>query len=329
MFVVFDLDGTIADIGHRVHHVRGGRKNWDAFFAECGNDIGVPHVIGTLHAHLAAGHKVRIWSARSDKVRAETEAWLSEMRIDPALLQHMRAEGDSTPDVELKKFWLSQEYEKPDLIYDDRQRVVDMWRAEGIPCFQVVANWEDEARIIPPVTEGPLLTLMVGPSGAGKSTLCREWEGGLSSDEMRYVYAGSIEDQSRNDDVFLALHRLAKARLDCGLRVTIDATNLRRRDRMGFVTLAPSGAIVRYVVVDRPLAVKVRDGGWRNDVKIGDKTLIEVHHERMQSVLRDVLKGDGLPQVVVEDRRQMGEAPRSSVPPKNVRQWMADLGIAA
>lgn len=302
MFVIFDLDGTIANIDHRTHFVRGGNHDWDAFFAACVDDSGVDHVIKTFHAHVQAGHKVRIWSARSDVVRTQTENWLSDMGIDPWYLQHMRAAGDSTPDVELKRYWLNQEYERPDLVYDDRQRVVDFWRAEGIPCFQVVANWEDASshRVIEPVRHGPLLTLMVGPSGAGKSTWCRLSDGLISTDELRYEYTGLVTDQSRNDDVFLALHRIAKARLDSGLPVTIDATNLRRRDRLACVALAPVGAKVRYVVVDRPLADKLATRDWRPE------ELVRKHHERMQSALKDILAGDGMPQVEVHDLRTAG-----------------------
>lgn len=304
MLVIFDLDGTIANIDHRTHFVRGNNREWDSFFRECVNDLPVPHVIETFHAHLSAGHKARVWSARSDVVRGETERWLADNGIDPCFLQHMRAEGDSTPDVELKRYWLNQECERPDLVYDDRQRVVDMWRAEGIPCFQVTANWEDGARVIPPVDPGAaLLTLMVGPSGAGKTNYAKGLPGYISSDELRAEYTGSQQDQSRNDDVFTALHRIAKARLDSGLPVCVDATNLRRRDRLACVALAPIGARVSYIVIDRPLAEKKATAGWRADVTVKGKPLVEFHHERFQSALRDILAGDGLLNVNVVDLR--------------------------
>lgn len=298
MNVIFDLDGTLANIDHRTHFVRG-KRDWKSFFAACVDDLPVPHVIASFHAHMAAGHRVRIWSGRSDIVRAETEDWLSDAGIDPCYLEHMRAADDNTPDVELKRYWLNQAEHRPDLVYDDRQRVVDMWRAEGVPCFQVVANWEDAPRT-KPVCD-PLLTIMVGPSGAGKSLWAshNSTDGAyLSSDQLRSEYCGDFRDQSRNDDVFAALHRIAKARLDSGLPVTIDATNLRRRDRLACVALAPLEAGVRYVVVDRPLDEKLRDRGWRPE------ELVRKHHERMQSSLRDILAGDGLPNVNVVDLRK-------------------------
>jgi predicted kinase len=297
MFVIFDLDGTLADISHRVHFVRGTKKpDWESFFAACVDDLPHQHVIETFKAHLDAGHKVRVWSARSDVVRSQTEDWLDRHGIDPRFLQHMRAAGDNTPDATLKRHWLHQEYVKPDIVYDDRQRVVDMWRSEGVPCFQVVADWEDEGRKIEPVSE-TLLTVMVGPSGAGKSTYARGLPGYISSDELRVEYTGDFADQTRNDDVFTALHRIAKARLDCGLPVCIDATNLLRRDRLACVALAPAGSRIEYVVIDRPLADKMANRGWRPE------WLIEKHHQRMQSCAKDIMAGDGLPNVSVIDLR--------------------------
>lgn len=307
MKVIFDLDGTLADIRHRVHFVRDGARDYDAFFAACVDDVLYEHVAKTFIAHFKAGHVVEIWSARSDKVRVETERWLSQNGIHPQFLTHMRADGDMTEDAALKRSWLHELHpdDWPSIVYDDRQRVVDMWRAEGIPCFQVTENWEAEERIFAP-TASPLLRLMIGPSGSGKSQWCHlnvPEDQYLSSDDLRAVYCGDFKDQSRNDDVFYALHTLARARLSCGLPVTIDATNLRRKDRMACVELAPRGSAIEYVVIDRPLPDKIRDGGWRNEVQSRGVPLIEAHDARFKSVIRDVLAGDGLPNVTVIDLR--------------------------
>jgi len=36
--VLFDIDGTLADINHRRHHVEGDNAHWHAFFEEMGTD---------------------------------------------------------------------------------------------------------------------------------------------------------------------------------------------------------------------------------------------------------------------------------------------------
>ena len=34
MDIIVDIDGTIADVRHRLHHVKDGKKDWNAFHAE-------------------------------------------------------------------------------------------------------------------------------------------------------------------------------------------------------------------------------------------------------------------------------------------------------
>ena len=37
--IICDIDGTLADLHHRLHHIKNGNKNWDAFFAEVKDDL--------------------------------------------------------------------------------------------------------------------------------------------------------------------------------------------------------------------------------------------------------------------------------------------------
>lgn len=49
--------------------------------------------------------------------------------------------ADHTPDDKLKKRWLDEMHwddrSRIVAVFEDRARVVAMWRAAGIPCFQV------------------------------------------------------------------------------------------------------------------------------------------------------------------------------------------------
>jgi phosphoglycolate phosphatase-like HAD superfamily hydrolase len=140
MKVIFDLDGTIALIDHRRHLVekkKATKDDWRAFFSACVDDGPNHAVIQTLAALYAAGFKVIIFSGRSDEVRAETEAWLAAHSV-PYHVLRMRAAGDYTPDEQLKRAWL-EEYDRSDIlcVFDDRDKVVNMWRQEGLSCFQV------------------------------------------------------------------------------------------------------------------------------------------------------------------------------------------------
>lgn len=123
------------------------KPNWPAFFKACVHDTPNWPVIGTMHALLKAGADVQIWSGRSAEVMNETLAWLqanvfTDGAVDPDEVGlTMRREGDYTPDDQLKAAWYDamSAFDKKRLvaIFDDRQKVVDMWRSKGVACFQV------------------------------------------------------------------------------------------------------------------------------------------------------------------------------------------------
>lgn len=135
VFVVFDLDGTLALTEHRVHHLSGARKNWRAFYAACDQD-GLSHpIIQTLLALDAAGNEVEIWSGRSDEVQDKTTAWLEAHGLGHIPIR-TRKEGDHRADTVVRAEWLD-EGRTPDLVFEDRASVVQMWRSRGITCAKV------------------------------------------------------------------------------------------------------------------------------------------------------------------------------------------------
>ena len=138
MFVVFDLDGTLALNEHRQHFVQRpvGKKDWDAFFEACDEDEPNWPVIETLKCFVRDGKRVEIWSGRKDSVVGKTRRWLYSHGLGEVYLK-MRPEGDTRPDTVLKKEWLDTSHKRPNMVFDDRNSVVKMWRENGIVCCQV------------------------------------------------------------------------------------------------------------------------------------------------------------------------------------------------
>jgi hypothetical protein len=170
---IFDLDGTLALVEHRLHFISrpslqcfycggknrancvqcadldaGWKANWRGFFAAVGDDKPNVPVIQTYRTLLSAGAECWIWSGRSDQCQGQTKDWLARhcgtrfggwLQAPEAF--RMRKEGDYRDDAVLKSEWLSEieppEYKRLTAVFDDRERVVRMWRAAGIPCFQV------------------------------------------------------------------------------------------------------------------------------------------------------------------------------------------------
>ncbi|MCC5885710.1 MAG: hypothetical protein JJT88_04670 [Gammaproteobacteria bacterium] len=136
---IFDLDGTLANIEHRLHYIARKPKRWDRFFRACGDDAPNKPVIELAQTLRAAGWEIWIWSGRSDVVRAETERWLAT-HLGPTLPLRMRRDGDHQADVTLKESWLldlsPHDRSRLRFIVDDRASVVAMWRSHGVTCLQ-------------------------------------------------------------------------------------------------------------------------------------------------------------------------------------------------
>lgn len=138
--IIFDIDGTLANVEHRVHHLRGQKKDWGAFFAAA--DADRPHdEIAYLNRMLAADPQnvVLIVTGRPERQRAATLEWLERhgIQFDKTFF---RPTNDRREDSEVKESILEQivsDYGTPYLVFEDRARVVDMWRSHGIRCLQV------------------------------------------------------------------------------------------------------------------------------------------------------------------------------------------------
>lgn len=137
MFVVFDLDGTLALTDHRTHFLKrpSKEKDWRGFYAACDRDQPCHPIIRTLMALHSTGAEVEIWSGRSDEVKDKTTAWLAEHGLGHIPIRTRRA-GDHRPDTVLKAEWLD-EGRTPALVFEDRASMVAMWRSRAIVCCQV------------------------------------------------------------------------------------------------------------------------------------------------------------------------------------------------
>lgn len=137
--ILFDLDGTLADISHRRPYLQKDPPDWKSFNANIGGDT--PNVpILELYRTLwdARKHNLIIITGRTEEQRIHTEQWLTWNNI-PFEKLLMRPSGDFRPDHVIKEEILQRliaDGYKILLAVDDRQQVVDMWRRHGITCLQ-------------------------------------------------------------------------------------------------------------------------------------------------------------------------------------------------
>ena len=142
--VIFDLDGTLADITARKKLATkpNGKLDWDKFFDPFNIKLDVPNepVVKLAQMFAENGFNIVIFSGRSDKTKFTTRSWLSNNRIPfHKLVMRPHKTMNFIPDDILKKDMLDKHLDIDDvfLVVDDRQKVVDMWRNLGLTVFQV------------------------------------------------------------------------------------------------------------------------------------------------------------------------------------------------
>ena len=138
-FALVDIDGTMADITHRLHYVQQEPKDWDGFFRAIPDDTPRAEVVAMVMRLKLLGHQIIFVSGRPDTYRAHTELWLSHVFPHYTTLL-MRRGGDHRPDTVVKEAILKTYFPDTSLIktvIDDRRRILDMW-AKNLPETQII-----------------------------------------------------------------------------------------------------------------------------------------------------------------------------------------------
>lgn len=145
--IICDIDGTIADCNHRRHYVENGNKDWDSFYNAMSEDKPKEDIIEILKSIKLKilFSEVIFFTGRPKKYLDKTRLWLldnlknSYMDFSAENI-FMREDGDYRPDDIVKK----ELFEKSGInkeeilcVFDDRDRVVKMWREMGLTCLQV------------------------------------------------------------------------------------------------------------------------------------------------------------------------------------------------
>lgn len=138
---VFDLDGTLADVAHRLHHVTRRPKDWDAFFAAAVDDPPLADGVA-LCRESARDCEVVYVTGRPERCRTDTLAWLARHEL-PAGTLSMRGDRDHRP-ARLAKVALLRELARDRVVavvVDDDEAVCDAYERHGWTVLR--ARWAD------------------------------------------------------------------------------------------------------------------------------------------------------------------------------------------
>lgn len=147
--VIFDMDGTLADISYLRHYLtkfdkskRRVIKHFNNFHSESVNAPAHNHVVNAAQVAHMLGHAVLVVTARKHMWRHQTAWWLAMHNVPSDMLM-MRGDEDNRKDYEVKKDMLDTLRKAYDIIHawDDNPSIIKLWKESNIPTT-VVPGWE-------------------------------------------------------------------------------------------------------------------------------------------------------------------------------------------
>jgi phosphoglycolate phosphatase-like HAD superfamily hydrolase len=141
---VFDVDGVLADVRHRLHHLERTPKDWDGFFAAMADDGPLDEGIVAARELAEAGHVIVYLTGRNESYRAVTLAWMRLHGLPEGRLV-MRRDADQRPARQFKPSALRRIADDGTVVavVDDDDAVVAALRRDGWPVLH--ATWMDSA----------------------------------------------------------------------------------------------------------------------------------------------------------------------------------------
>jgi len=139
MLAVVDIDGVLADVRHRLHHVRSNPKDWNAFFAAAPADPVLDQGVETA-ARLAEVFEIVYLSGRPERCREDTLAWLRRYDLPDGRVL-LRPQGDHRPARLLKVETLDRlsADRRVAVFVDDDPQVLEAARVAGYDVLP--ADW--------------------------------------------------------------------------------------------------------------------------------------------------------------------------------------------
>ncbi|MEO6205847.1 MAG: hypothetical protein ABIO67_10770 [Mycobacteriales bacterium] len=140
---VFDIDGVLADVRHRLVHVEQQPKNWDAFFAAAVDDP-VLEQGRALCLESAKDCEVVYVTGRPERCRTDTLAWFGRHGLPEGRLS-MRNARDRRPARVAKPEQLRRLAQDSvvAVVVDDDPQVCDAYEKAGWPVLR--ATWMTDA----------------------------------------------------------------------------------------------------------------------------------------------------------------------------------------
>lgn len=144
-YIVFDIDGVLADCSHRLKYIQGEDKDYDSFYSydEILKDkpiLNLDKILLNIQCAGSSDIDIRFITARNIKSITATAEWLEKyfsiMVEEGDIL--MRPEKDWRPAYQVKEDLIKKHigFENILFAFDDDDKVVEMYKKHGVMCYK-------------------------------------------------------------------------------------------------------------------------------------------------------------------------------------------------
>ena len=144
-YIVFDIDGVLADCSHRLKYIQGKDKDYDSFYSydEILKDkpiLNLDKILFNMQCSEGSDIDIKFISARNIKSITATAEWLEKyfsiMVEEGDIL--MRPEKDWRPAYQVKEDLVKKHigFENILFAFDDDDQVNEMYKKHGVMCYK-------------------------------------------------------------------------------------------------------------------------------------------------------------------------------------------------
>ena len=144
-YIVFDIDGVLADCSHRLHYIQGEDKDYNKFYSdeEIMKDkpiLNLDKILFNIQCADGSSIDIKFITARNIKSITATAEWLEKyfsiMVEEGDIL--MRPKNDYRPAHEVKKDLIEKHigFENILFAFDDDDQVNEMYKKHGVMCYK-------------------------------------------------------------------------------------------------------------------------------------------------------------------------------------------------
>ena len=144
-YIVFDIDGVLADCSHRLKYIQGKDKDYDKFYSdeEIMKDkpiLNLDKILFNIQCADDSSIDIKFITARNIKSITATAEWLEKyfsIMIEEGDIL-MRPEKDWRPAYQVKEDLVKKYigFENILFAFDDDDQVNEMYKKHGIACYK-------------------------------------------------------------------------------------------------------------------------------------------------------------------------------------------------